>query len=62
MGEAADRMVAIRSVISKSIDAANRCGIINSLAPVAQWTEYLTSNQLVGRSSRPGGASYLKGE
>ena len=33
-------------------------GIIGLLAPVAQWTEYLTSNQLVGRSSRPGGAKY----
>jgi hypothetical protein len=33
-------------------------GIIGELAPVAQWTEYLTSNQSVGRSSRPGGAKY----
>ena len=31
-------------------------------APVAQWTEYLTSNQLVARSSRAGGARYLIGE
>ena len=29
-------------------------------APVAQWTEYLTSNQLVARSSRAGGANLLK--
>jgi hypothetical protein len=34
-------------------------GIIGELAPVAQWTEYLTSNQLVGRSSRPGGVFHL---
>ena len=27
-------------------------------APVAQWIEYLTSNQLVARSSRAGGANY----
>ena len=30
-------------------------------APVAQWTEYLTSNQLVARSSRAGGAILLIG-
>ena len=28
------------------------------IAPIAQWTEYRTSNPLVGRSSRPGGAFY----
>ena len=33
-------------------------GIIIPLAPVAQWIEYLTSNQLVARSSRAGGAIY----
>gem|GEM_PF-2025882 len=29
-------------------------------APVAQWTEHLTSDQTVERSNRSGGARYIK--
>ena len=29
-----------------------------SLAPVAQWIEYLTSNQMVGSSNLSGGTKY----
>ena len=33
-------------------------GIITNNALVAQWIEYLTSNQLVARSTRAGGTKY----
>ncbi len=34
-------------------------GIITNIALVAQWIEYLTSNQLVARSTRAGGTKQM---
>ena len=44
----------------KCLGSASKPSIISAHAPVAQWTECLTSNQSVARSSRAGGTIFTQ--
>ena len=44
----------------KCLGSASKPSIISVHAPVAQWTECLTSNQSVARSSRAGGTLFIQ--
>ena len=48
------------SFYEQCLGSASKASIIYAHAPVAQWTECLTSNQSVARSSRAGGTLYTQ--
>ncbi len=47
------------SLLQECLGSASKPSIIYAHAPVAQWTECLTSNQSVARSSRAGGTLFI---